>query len=145
VRSGFREPTSIPVDFEHAFAGPPLEPTLDDQVAPVAILVGIFADDHAIFLEVQHLDPRDAGVACQNRRRAQRLFGAVNPQLIRVCVEDVLDLAFILVLRRREFLGKSSFRPYPKVDLLRIDIRQIWIIHATWTFLVPSRRGTRCS
>src|SRR6266705_3485197 len=29
------------VDFEHAFAGPPLEPALDDEVAPVPVLVGI--------------------------------------------------------------------------------------------------------
>jgi len=68
------------VDFEHAFAGPPLEPALDDEVAPVAVLVGIIlADNEAVFFEVQHLDPRDARISRENRCRAQRLFGTVDP------------------------------------------------------------------
>jgi hypothetical protein len=84
------------IDLEHSLAGPALEPALDDEIAPVAILVGILADNEAIFFEVQHLHPRNTGVARENRRRAQRLFGIVNPELISICVEDVLDLAFVL-------------------------------------------------
>jgi len=100
------------VDFEHALAGPPLEAALDDDVAPVAVVVGIFADDHAVFFEIQHLDARDAGVAGENRCRAQRLFGVVDPELIRVYVEDVFDLAFVLVLLNDgSFVDDLQFPP----------------------------------
>jgi impB/mucB/samB family C-terminal domain len=100
------------VDFAHAFAGPPLEPALDDEVAPVAVFVGIIADDHAIFFEVQHLDPRDAGVARENRCRAQRLFGVVDPELIGGLVEYEFDLTLVLILLdHRSLVDDLQFPP----------------------------------
>ena len=100
------------VDFENAFAGPPLEPAFDDEVAPVAVFVGILADGHAIFFEVQHLDAGDTRVARQNRRRAERFFGVVEPELVGGLVENVFNLTLVLILLdHRSLVDDLEFPP----------------------------------
>ena len=121
------------VDFEHAFAGPPLEPALDDEVAPVAVLVGIFADDHAISFEVQHLDARDARVARQNRRRAQRLFGVVDPELVGRFVENVFNLTLVLILLdHRGLVDDLQFRQAYRRPFLNVARYRLTVVRPTF-------------
>jgi hypothetical protein len=70
VNPGFENRFRFLVAFEHAFADAALEATFDDEVAPVAVLVGIYTDEDAIFFDVQHLDAADARVAREDRGRA---------------------------------------------------------------------------
>jgi hypothetical protein len=63
---GFEDELRFFVDLEDAFAGTPLESALDDEIAPVTILIGLVADEDTIFFEVQHLDAGNPGVAREN-------------------------------------------------------------------------------
>jgi hypothetical protein len=59
----FEDLFGLCIDLQNALPGPPLQSALDDQVSPVAVLIGTLADEYTIFFKIQHFDPLDPRVA----------------------------------------------------------------------------------